>query len=236
MKLLAFKLFIFIQVSNSYGQIFKTDVLPPATINCNKVTSKYYFFSPELSFCDYSIALNSDSSFVVFDCCENSCYLSTGSWEQIDSEIVFTPAPLNTVNLFKGVKYSTSTNNKKVTFIIKDKTGKPLNLFPIFPIVKKVKYIYRYYPYLVENPDYTDALVYSDSNGVVSFEKKKFSFMTFPTINFYSNNNIQYKTDILPDTIEICVNLNSCAFVIILPLLVFFTNNSTTLYYLDRLS
>ena len=43
-------------------------------------------------------------------------------------------------------------------------------------------------------------------------KKKKISFISFPTINYYSKIDTRYKTDNLPDTIEICVNLNGCAF------------------------
>jgi hypothetical protein len=166
-------------------------------------------------FCSSTVFVNSDSTFTYERGCEGDSHVGIGKWFLIKDSIKLTALERSPKNLSFKLTTSKSSADKYVTFIIQDKTHKPIEDFIIQSFNKNL------------NENYVDGvgLTISSSNGLERFNqfktdslgilkiiKNKSDSLDFTKLYPLTGKAFRIRNHNLPDTIKLIININGAAF------------------------
>lgn len=168
------------------------------------------------TFCSTSLYLNDDFTFTFESGCEGHCSILLGKWQLLGDSVKLIPYPKKKIDLSYNVTLSKWNENPAVTFIVVDKTSKPIENFVIQPFDTKRLYSYTEHGLTLNqsvNKDFNGPETYqTDTSGTVKLYKRKTDSLNFPKLDLLSGKHINISTNYLPDTVKIIVNVNSVAF------------------------
>jgi len=158
--------------------------------------------------------LNSDTTFTYYN---SNTTLVTGQWQVIKEQFELIPFSHDKSIISYRLNLSKSTINPTVTFIILDKTKKPIENFIIQPYDNEPSYNYDSNNNLIDNKNGKNKLIgfpesfSTDSTGTIRLDKNKFDSLEFTKLYLLTTKKIRISTHNLPDTIKLLININAIA-------------------------
>jgi hypothetical protein len=183
--------------------------------NCNiPITTKKFYSKNGL--CSQTIFLNSDFTYTSESGCEERSYVIMGRWKLKGDSVELSAYDTVKVPMICSIRGGRVPNksNKRTTFIIKDKTGKPVENFLILPHGKGTKYIYTDEG-ITENP-FAEEIPFNsfetDKNGRIDVDHSLFDSLAFSKLASIMRRTVAFSTKNLPAVITIRLNLNKEVF------------------------
>ena len=175
--------------------------------NYKPVTSREYVYGS--GFCSRSLFLNSDSTFLNESGCEGSSYITIGTWKFMNDSIELDALEGTKLRLILNIESSGKNNNLQTTFIIFDKTGRPVNDFIIFPMKKSDRYTFTSNAGIVLNSNGKSVEnCKTNDSGLVNVDISKYDTLVFSQLEKITNRQFRFSTEKLPDTIKIYLDAN----------------------------
>lgn len=171
-----------------------------------KVNSEIY--ASGSGFCSESLFLNSDSTFFHEAGCEGRSRISVGSWRLTGDSIEFFGVGKSQLCLVANVEFSKKHNSRRTILVFIDKTGRPVQHFPVLPVKQNDKFRVTSNSRIVVDEN-GDEIYCSETNasGAVSFDKSKFDTIIFRQLEVIANRPFRIPTTSLSDTVRIFLDL-----------------------------
>jgi len=168
------------------------DVFMPEYTAPKPVTAKHYHTGAGP--CGADLYINSDATFTYETGCEGHTSTAVGKYQIAGDSIKMLPLDKGPDNIAYKVNFSQSVNDPKVTFIVSDKTGEPVNKFTIQPPSKNSFNIGNAYG--------------TDSTGTLRINKSIADSLDFPKLFGLTGKKFTISTHGLPDTVKLQIDIN----------------------------
>jgi hypothetical protein len=215
MKLIAVYLFTTILLSSCHHTSREniTKLFEPVYKAPARVSAKSYHIP--YGFCDWDIAINSDSTFTWRRGCEGESASVVGRWHLVADSIELVQYPKNPANVAYFVSFSQLSSDSRVTIVVTDKTGAPVQNLVVLPFNKRPGFTFTDSGVKLGNKEYTGNFPYgfaTDSTGTITLPKAEKDSLAFLKLGVLTGKRFRMSTDNLPDTIRLVTSINAIAF------------------------
>jgi len=178
-----------------------------------KTTITTTIYHIESGFCATSIYLNSDSTFLKEEGCEGNSHITMGKWKPMGDSIelkAISQKKLSPICNIQISKQKSVTNN--VTFIVKDKTGKPVRDFTILPLKKSQKYTFTSSAKVVRYSNKKNVELFeTNDSGKVVVDCANYDSLEFSKLKLLTGKKHRFSAKNLPDSVTITLTINATA-------------------------